>query len=140
MKNYNIKINGNSYNVVIDSVDDKGMAKVSVNGKEYRVEIDKPAQSATSAAPATAVTSVSSVKAAPVSSVAEKVIVTPLPGVIIAVNVNVGDSVKAGQSVAVLEAMKMENAIEAESDGIIKAIHVQKGNSVLEGAKIVTLG
>ena len=51
----------------------------------------------------------------------------------------VGDKVKAGDKVAVLEAMKMENDIEAESDGTITAIHVQKGDSVLEGAAIVSL-
>ena len=65
---------------------------------------------------------------------------SPLPGVIIAVKVNVGDSVKAGQEVAVLEAMKMENSIEATQDGTVTAIHVAKGDSVLEGAAIVTIG
>ena len=65
---------------------------------------------------------------------------SPLPGVIIAIKVNVGDSVKAGQEVAVLEAMKMENSIEAEHDGTVTAIHVAKGDSVLEGAAVVTIG
>jgi biotin carboxyl carrier protein len=60
--------------------------------------------------------------------------------VIIAVKVNVGDSVKAGQEVAVLEAMKMENSIEAVQDGTVTAIHVAKGDSILEGAAIVTIG
>ena len=65
---------------------------------------------------------------------------SPLPGVIIAVKVNIGDSVKAGQEVAVLEAMKMENSIEATHDGTVTAIHVSKGDSVLEGAAVVTIG
>ena len=65
---------------------------------------------------------------------------SPLPGVIIAVKVNVGDAVKAGQEVAVLEAMKMENSIEATHDGTVTAIHVAKGDSVLEGAPVVTIG
>ena len=59
---------------------------------------------------------------------------------ILSINVNVGDSVKAGQTVAVLEAMKMENEIQAEFDGTVTAINAAKGDSVLEGAAIVTLG
>ena len=54
-------------------------------------------------------------------------------------NVAVGDKVKAGQKVAVLEAMKMENDIESDFDGTVTAIHVNKGDSVLEGAKIVSI-
>ncbi len=64
---------------------------------------------------------------------------SPLPGVIIDVNVNVGDAVKAGQQVAVLEAMKMENSIEASQAGTVTAVHVSKGDSVLEGAPIITI-
>ena len=75
----------------------------------------------------------------PAPSGAGKAVKSPLPGVIISVNVNVGDAVKAGQVVAVLEAMKMENEIQAESDGTVTAVHVGKGDSVLEGASIVTL-
>lgn len=66
-------------------------------------------------------------------------VICPLPGVIIGISVKVGDSVVPGQRVATLEAMKMENAIEAEKSGVIKAIHVNVGDSVLEGAKIVTI-
>ena len=69
-----------------------------------------------------------------------KAVTSPLPGVIIAVKVNVGDAVKAGQVVAILEAMKMENEIQAESDGTVTAVNVAKGDSVLEGAAIVTIG
>ena len=63
----------------------------------------------------------------------------PLPGVIIDICVNVGDTVKQGQKVAVLEAMKMENDIEAAFGGTVTAINVNKGDSVLEGAPIVTI-
>ena len=65
---------------------------------------------------------------------------SPLPGVIIEVSVKEGQAVKAGQKVAVLEAMKMENEISAPKDGVITAIHVNKGDSILEGAPIVSLG
>ena len=66
--------------------------------------------------------------------------VSPLPGVVISVDVKVGDAVKRGQKVAVIEAMKMENEILAENDGTVTAVHVSKGDSVLEDAKIVTIG
>ena len=64
---------------------------------------------------------------------------SPLPGVIISVNVKVGDAVKAGQVVAILEAMKMENEIQAESDGTVAAVCVAKGDTIQEGDAIVTL-
>ena len=137
MKTYKFKINGNEYNVAINSVAD-GIADVTVNGNHYQVELAD--------APAAPVAQVAPVQAAPVqtsapasTSTAGKPVVSPLPGVIIAVKVNVGDSVKAGQTVAVLEAMKMENDIQAECDGTVTAVKVAKGDSVLEGAVIVTI-
>ena len=69
-----------------------------------------------------------------------KPILSPLPGVILDLKVNVGDQVKAGQTVAVLEAMKMENNINAEHDGVVTAIKVNKGDSILEGAEILLIG
>ena len=132
MKTYKFKINGNGYEVAINSVEGQ-TASVTVNGTPYTVELENapaaPAQ-APSAAPAPA----------PAASGAGKAVTAPLPGVIIAVKVNVGDAVKAGQEVAVLEAMKMENSIEATHDGTVTAIHVAKGDSVLEGAPVVTIG
>ena len=144
MKTYKFKINGNEYNVAINSVEGKN-ASVTVNGTDYQVELEEapaaapvqapaaaPVQAAPSPAPAPA--------AAPAPSGAGKAVTSPLPGVIIAVKVNVGDTVKAGQEVAVLEATKMENSIEATHDGTVTAINVAKGDSVLEGAPIVTIG
>ncbi len=64
-------------------------------------------------------------------------VLSPLPGVIVNISVKIGDHVTAGQRLAVLEAMKMENSIEAEKSGKVEAIYVQVGDSVLEGAKIV---
>ena len=77
---------------------------------------------------------------APAASGAGKPVTSPLPGVIVDITVKVGDAVKAGQKVAVLEAMKMENDIEADHAGTVTAIHVNKGDSVLEGVPIVTIG
>lgn len=146
MKQYRFKINGNQYNVDINSVEGN-IASVSVNGTSYNVELEDAPAAPVQAVPVQA--SVMTPAAAPVqaapaqkpaASGAGKPVTSPLPGVIIAVKVNVGDSVKAGQEVAVLEAMKMENSIEAVQDGTVTAIHVDKGDSILEGAPIVTIG
>ena len=146
MKTYKFKINGNEYNVAINSVDGTN-ASVTVNGTDYQVELENapaaPVQTAPAAAPAAAPVQTAPAASAapkPAASGAGKAVTSPLPGVIIAVKVNVGDSVKTGQEVAVLEAMKMENSIEATQDGTVTAIHVAKGDSVLEGAAIVTIG
>ena len=146
MKTYRFKINGNDYEVAINSVEGKN-ASVTVNGTAYQVELEEAATAAPVQAPvqatpiqASAAAPTVAPTAAPVPSGAGKAVTSPLPGVIIAVKVNVGDTVKAGQEVAVLEAMKMENSIEATHDGTVTAINVAKGDSVLEGAPIVTIG
>ena len=143
MKTYKFKINGNEYNVAINSTEGKNVS-VTVNGTAYQVELEEapataPAQ-APVAAPAPVAAAPAAAPAAPAPAGAGKAVTSPLPGVIIAVKVNVGDAVKAGQEVAVLEAMKMENSIEATHDGTVTAINVAKGDSVLEGAPIVTIG
>lgn len=144
MKTYSFKINGNKYNVAVNSVSGN-IADVTVNGTSYQVEMENvpaaPVQAAPAAAPAAApVAAPAAPKPAAAPAGAGKAVKSPLPGVIISINVNVGDAVKAGQVVAVLEAMKMENEIQAEFDGTVTAIHAAKGDSVLEGAAIVTLG
>ena len=141
MKTYKFKINGNEYNVAINSISGN-VADVNVNGTAYQVELeDTPAAPvAVAPQPETPAAPAQPVQAAAKPSGAGKAVLAPLPGVIIALKVNVGDVVKAGQVVAVLEAMKMENEIQAEFDGTVTAINVAKGDSVLEGAAIVTLG
>ncbi|MBQ8837775.1 MAG: biotin/lipoyl-binding protein [Bacteroidales bacterium] len=147
MKQYRFKINGNEYNVAVNSVSGN-IADVTVNGTPYKVEMENapaaPVQ-AIPAAPAAPVTAPApqqqaTAPAAPKSSAGGKAVTSPLPGVIIAIKVNVGDTVRAGQVVAILEAMKMENEIQAEFDGTVTAINAAQGDSVLEGAAIVTIG
>lgn len=102
--------------------------------------VQKPVQApaATTVAPASpAATTPAPKPAAPAG--AGKPVTSPLPGVIIEVSVKEGQAVKAGQKVAVLEAMKMENEIQAPADGTVTAILVNKGDSVLEGAEIVKI-
>lgn len=145
MKEYKFKINGKEYNVAINGVEGQ-KADVSVNGVNYNVEIEgAPAAAPAVSAPVAAAAAPAAVPAAaPAPSAAApaggKAIVSPLPGVIISVDVKEGSQVKRGQRVAVIEAMKMENDILAECDGTVTAVHVSKGDSVLEDAKIVTIG
>ena len=143
MKEYKYTIEGNKYEVAINEVNDT-TAKVTVNGTEYTVEWEKPVEEkpvvkvkpavAKPTAPTTPATAAPA--AAPVSGNAIK---TPLPGVIIDVKVNIGDTVTKGQTVVVLEAMKMENNINADRDGKVAAIQVAKGDTVADGAILVVL-
>ena len=143
MKEYKYKINGNEYAVAINEVCDT-TAKVTVNGAEYTVEWEKPVEekpvvkvqpvaAKPAAAPAPAAKPAA---AAPAGGYGIK---TPLPGVIIDVKVNVGDTVAKGQTVVVLEAMKMENNINADRDGKVASIAVSKGDTVADGAILIVL-
>ncbi len=139
MKEYKYTINGNEYKVTIGEIEGN-IANVEVNGTAYKVEMEqkveapkpvarpvaRPAAAAPAARPAAASTGKSAVK-------------SPLPGVILDIKVNVGDTVKRGQTVLILEAMKMENNINADKDGKITAINVKAGESVLEGTDLVVI-
>ncbi len=141
MKEYKFKINGKDYAVTIGEADGK-MLSVNVNGASYEVELENaPVQAPVQAAPAPQAAAAPAPAAAPKAAAgAGEKVNSPLPGVIIEVSVKEGQAVKAGQKVAVLEAMKMENEISAPKDGTVTAIHVNKGDSVLEGAPIVSIG
>lgn len=142
MKEYKYTIDGNNYEVAVNEVNDT-TAKVTVNGTEYTVEWEKPVEEKqvvkvqpVAAKPVATAATASAPAAAPVSGNAIK---TPLPGVIIDVKVKVGDTVKKGDTVVVLEAMKMENNINADRDGKVVAIQVAKGDTVADGAALVVL-
>jgi len=144
MKEYRFKINGKDYNVAVNGIEGKN-ASVTVNGVSYNVEFETPVAAAPAAPvaqaqPAAPTAPAPVAAAAPAPSGAGKAIISPLPGVIISVDVKEGQAVKRGQKVAVIEAMKMENEILSDCDGTVTAIHVNKGDSVLEDAKIVTIG
>lgn len=156
MKEYKFKINGKEYQVAIGEASGN-MLSVNVNGADYEVELDasnlaasagnafagakKMADAPANASPAsTAPSTAASSAAAPAATGAGQTIKSPLPGIIISVDVKEGQAVKRGQKVAVVEAMKMENDILAECDGTVTAVHARKGDSVLEGADIVTIG
>ena len=150
MKEYNLKINGSDYKVTINEVEDS-VAKVEVNGTPFTVEFEQPVakpkaikvvKPTVSAAPAVTPAAgrpSAATNAAPASASGTEV-TSPLPGVVLDVLVKEGDAVKQGQTVMMLEAMKMENAIEAPADGVVKSINAKKGDSVLEGAVLAILG
>ncbi len=144
MKEYKYKINGNTYKVAVGDIDDN-IAQVEVNGVAYRVELEqsKAASIKTvqaprpSAAPRTATGE--KVIAKPQATGSAKSVKAPLPGVVLSIPVKVGQAVKAADTVLLLEAMKMENAIHAGADGTVKEILVSAGDSVLEGNVLITL-
>ena len=138
MKQYKYTINGAQFDVTIDSIVGS-KAKVAVNGIPFEVEMqgsqltegDLPTM--TSDAPAAAPAATSGPGAgAPVKA--------PLPGVVTKILVSAGQAVKKGDTVLVLEAMKMENNITAEADGKVTGICVSAGDSVMEGTTLLTIG
>ena len=144
MKEYKYIINGNPYTVAVGDIDGN-IASVEVNGVAYRVEMEEtkaPVVKSVNAAPR---------PAAPRPEAAPKVVKpaaaagpgtqvkAPLPGVVLSIPVKVGQAVKAADTVVLLEAMKMENAIHAGVDGSVKEILVAAGDSVLEGNVLVVI-
>ncbi len=144
MKEYKYKINGNTYKVAIGDIDNN-VAQVEVNGIPYKVELDSAKKPVTvvnaprpSAAPRTETGAKVIAKPAATATGGYQV-KAPLPGTIISINVKVGDTVKAADKVAVLEAMKMENSINAGRDGVVASINVNPGDAVPDGGVILTL-
>lgn len=145
MKEYKYTINGNKYEVAIASIEDN-IANVVVNGEEYKVEMEKeaepvkkkvvvkPVAQQQAAADATESTGGNSAKVNMNNAVK-----SPLPGVITEIKVAVGDEVKAGDTVVVLEAMKMANNLEAEKGGKVTAVLVSEGESVMEDTPLVVI-
>lgn len=152
MNKYQYKVQGVDYDVEIVDVEGN-IAKVSVNGIPFEVELKEPIKASTMqkhtvvkpaapkapAAPSAATPSPAAPAqpAAPAGSGTK--VTAPLPGTITDVKVKVGDAVKNGDTVVVLEAMKMQNNIEAEKDGKVTAICVKPGQAVLEEDALVVI-
>ena len=152
MKDYSLKINGHNYSVQIDDVNEAStVAHVVVNGVDYEVEIEgakastvsKPQvapapKSANSAmiTPSSATPSPRIAAAAPSSGYSVK---CPLPGTVLSVKVAAGDTIAAGQTLVVLEAMKMEYNIDADRGGVVKQVLVQQGATVMEGDVLIVI-
>lgn len=143
MKKYVVKIHGTEYAVKIKNVEGK-IAKLTVNDIPYEVEIEGLTTNPTRMSTATSIqqpvmqSDVPVTKPAPASSSAYPM-KAPLPGVILELAVKEGDTIKQGQLLLVLEAMKMENNIESDRAGVIEKINYHKGDSVLEGDVLLTI-
>lgn len=152
MKQYKYTINGAQFDVTIDSIVGS-KAKVEVNGIPFEVEMQgsslveealptvsteaAAAPAAPAAAPAAEPAAPAAAKSGPGAGAPVK---APLPGVITKILVKEGQGVKKGETVLVLEAMKMENNITAEADGTVTGICVSAGDSVMEGTTLITIG
>lgn len=149
MKEYKYKINGMKFTVGVGDISDNE-AIVEVNGVPYKVELDdrkvkkvsKPALAQSGktnhgSSPAEKVASKPAAPATPAGS--GSAVKSPLPGTVMSIDVNVGDTVNAGDKVAVLEAMKMENDIRTTASGTVKKICVNVGDAILEGTDIMII-
>ena len=150
---YEYKVKGVDYEVEIQDIEGN-IANVTVNGIPFEVEMKQPvkagkqkvklgseerrvkSEESNSSASATSANTAPKSAAAPASG---KPVVAPLPGTINDIKVKVGDKVNAGDTVVILEAMKMQNNIEAESAGTIASINVNKGDAVMEGDTLVVI-
>lgn len=140
MKTFKYIIDGKEYQVEItDVVDNK--AQVTVNGKDFQVEMEAlPEAEKKTVTPLSQSDEKVETEPSTTGQVnTEQAIKAPLPGVITEIKVSVGDQVKAGDTVVVLEAMKMANNIEAEKDGTVTAICIKQGESVMEDTPLVVI-
>ena len=138
MNSFKYTINGNVYKVVINKIEDT-LAEVEVNGTKYKVEMNKPTKKQIVTINRPAQTTTAPIIRPQQSNIGTSVLRSPLPGVILDIFCKTGDNVKKGQKVMILEAMKMENVINAEKDGVVKEVKINKGDSVLEGAELIII-
>lgn len=137
MKEFKYTINGNKYEVAVGEVQGNNV-EITVNGEKYCVELEPKQEKERVKVQAPVAPKKVAAPTAP-GTVAGDPLKAPLPGTIKDICVNVGDEVKEGQPVVILEAMKMANNLEAERDGKIAAIHVNIGDTVMEGTALVTI-
>lgn len=144
MKKYKFTIHGNQYDVNILNVEDN-IIELEVNGSTYNVEVDKSLQPVKTprlvrarAVPATDTTP--SEGTGTKASKGVGFIKSPLPGTVHSIHCKTGDTVKVGQKLITLEAMKMENNIDSDRDGTVLNIKVNQGQSVMEGDVMIEIG
>ena len=160
MAKYEYKVKGVDYVVEIQDIEGN-IANVTVNGIPFEVEMKQPVKSSkqkvklsdvqnnisassvasagSAAGSSSAASSDSASSSKQATPAAGKPVVAPLPGTINEIKVKVGDKVNTGDTVVVLEAMKMQNNIDAEPSGTITSINVNKGDAVMEGDTLVTI-
>jgi len=141
MKKYKFTIHGTVYEVDINSAEGQTI-ELEVNGTPYSVTLDKEVKQTKTpklvrqqAIPSTDTNKQESKTAKKGGSIN-----SPLPGVVLDVFVKPGDKISVGQKVLLLEAMKMENNIESDKDGIVAEVKARKGDSVMEGDVLIIMG
>jgi len=146
MKKFKFTINGNPYDTEILNVEDN-IAEIEVNGTLFKVELEKEFKSSktpklirTNAVPSTDSHPSVAKTSSPEGPKGVGSIKSPLPGVILEIYVKEGDVVKMGQKLLMLEAMKMENNIEADKAGKVVSIMKSKGDNVMEGDVLIIIG
>ena len=143
MKEFKYTIDGKEYKVEIEGISEDYVADVKVNGEEFKVQMEKPEEPKKKVTLNKPVAKPAADEAedAPANSNANaaNAVKAPLPGTITSIEVSVGQEVKAGDTLVVLEAMKMANNIEAEKDGKVTAICVKNGQSVMEDDPLVVV-
>ena len=151
MNKYQYKVQGVDYDVEIEEVEGN-VAKVNVNGIRFDVELKQPINPTSSlkkvrveapkpvARPAVAAAPAAPAAAPAAQAGAGSPVKAPLPGTVTELKVKVGDAVKPGDTVLVLEAMKMQNNIESEYEGTVTSITVSQGETVMEGAVLMSIG
>lgn len=148
-KEFSFKINGAEYKCAVEEIE-AGLTEVTVNGKKYTVETEKPVAPAPKAAPAAApkaapapAPAAAAPKAAAPKAAAPAAagaqVKSPLPGSVVKVCVNEGQDVKKGDTLLILESMKMENPILAEQDGKVAQVAVAAGQTVMQDDLLVVL-
>ena len=134
MKTYKFTIRGHAYDVEILNIEDN-IAEIEVNGTQYRVELEKEIKKQKTPKLVRSKVPNPTIKERKIpkniSGKATKV-VAPLPGTILQILVKVGDTVKTGDKLLIMEAMKMENQVLAEKGGTVKSINISQGDSVLQ--------
>jgi len=137
MKNFKFKIRGTRYNVDIQDVN-KNEVEIEVNGTPYLVTIEREVKH--SKTPTIVRKRLpNEVKKPETTGASLKTIKAPLPGNIFKLNVKEGDSVKKGETLLIMEAMKMENNILAEFDGVVKTVKIKEGDVVLQNDILIEL-
>lgn len=146
MKRFKFTINGNKYETEVLHIEDN-VAEIEVNGTKYYVEVNRDIKASktpklvrAAAVPSTDAHPSLAKTSRPAGPKGAGAVKSPLPGVILEMLVKEGDTVKIGQRLLVLEAMKMENNIEADKAGTVTSILKQKGDSVMEGDVIIIIG
>lgn len=143
-KNYKINIAGKTYDVEVGDIS-KSPVQVSVDGTVYQVEIPESTGDRAAGVQATFAPKPLAPAAAGVSrpsipdSLDDGVVRSPMPGRILSVNVSVGDTVKKGQPIFILESMKMENTIASSIDGTVTSVHVAVSDSVQHGQTLAEI-